>query len=92
MSLIDDSEILHLYSRLINESAHRLIKWAPGHDPKPTMPSLALNSGVVFAYTDSGAVPGGADYTTVVIIHGHTFHNGKPICFCSVTSISIYLV
>ncbi|KAJ7867001.1 hypothetical protein B0H14DRAFT_2504229 [Mycena olivaceomarginata] len=40
------------------------------------MPSLALNSGVVFAYTDSGAVPGSADYTTVVIIHGHTFHNG----------------
>ncbi|KAJ7342600.1 Alpha/Beta hydrolase protein [Mycena albidolilacea] len=40
------------------------------------MPSLTLNNGVVFGYTDSGAVTGGADYTTVVIIHGHTFHSG----------------
>ncbi|KAF7331111.1 AB hydrolase-1 domain-containing protein [Mycena venus] len=39
------------------------------------MPSLTLKSGVVFGYTDSGAVTGG-DYTTLVIIHGHTFHSG----------------
>ncbi|KAF8156260.1 hypothetical protein K438DRAFT_2075673 [Mycena galopus ATCC 62051] len=40
------------------------------------MPSLVLKNGVVFGYTDSGAVVGGENYTTVVIIHGHTFHNG----------------
>ncbi|KAJ6544334.1 Alpha/Beta hydrolase protein [Mycena capillaripes] len=40
------------------------------------MPSLTLKSGVVFFYTDSGAVAGGGDYTTLVIIHGHTFHSG----------------
>ncbi|KAJ7039386.1 Alpha/Beta hydrolase protein [Mycena alexandri] len=39
------------------------------------MPSLALQNGVVFFYTDTGAVTTG-DYTTVVIIHGHTFHSG----------------
>ncbi|KAJ6506415.1 Alpha/Beta hydrolase protein [Mycena vitilis] len=38
------------------------------------MPSLTLDNGVQFAYTDSGAVEG--DYTTCVVIHGHTFHNG----------------
>ncbi|KAF7354618.1 AB hydrolase-1 domain-containing protein [Mycena sanguinolenta] len=40
------------------------------------MPSLVLKNGVVFAYTDSGAVAGGSSYTTLVIIHGHTFHSG----------------
>ncbi|KAJ6579633.1 Alpha/Beta hydrolase protein [Mycena vulgaris] len=40
------------------------------------MPSLTLNSGVEFFYTDSGAVATGGDYTTLVIIHGHTFHSG----------------
>ncbi|KAK7053745.1 AB hydrolase-1 domain-containing protein [Favolaschia claudopus] len=40
------------------------------------MPSLALESGVVFAYTDSGALTDYTCYKTVVIIHGHTFHNG----------------
>ncbi|KAJ6483805.1 Alpha/Beta hydrolase protein, partial [Mycena vitilis] len=40
------------------------------------MPSLTLKSGVVFFYTDSGAVPSCSDYKTLVIIHGHTFHSG----------------
>ncbi|KAJ7916277.1 hypothetical protein B0H13DRAFT_2323552 [Mycena leptocephala] len=40
------------------------------------MPSFTLESGVVFSYTDSGAVTSGGDYTTLVIIHGHTFHSG----------------
>ncbi|KAJ7851351.1 hypothetical protein B0H13DRAFT_2360190 [Mycena leptocephala] len=40
------------------------------------MPSLTLESGVVFGSTDSGAVTGGGDYTTLVIIQGHTFHSG----------------
>ncbi|KAJ7165654.1 Alpha/Beta hydrolase protein [Mycena crocata] len=40
------------------------------------MPSLALKSGVKFFYTDSGAVTSGDLYTTIVIIHGHTFHAG----------------
>jgi len=31
---------------------------------------------VVFGFTDSGSVTGGGDYTTLVIIHGHTFHSG----------------
>ncbi|KAJ6615472.1 Alpha/Beta hydrolase protein [Mycena sp. CBHHK59/15] len=39
------------------------------------MPSLTLESGVEFFYTDSGAVAN-ADYITLVIIHGHTFHSG----------------
>ncbi|KAJ7029297.1 Alpha/Beta hydrolase protein [Mycena alexandri] len=39
------------------------------------MPSLTLQNGVVFFYTDTGDVTGG-DYTTVIIIHGHTFHSG----------------
>ncbi|KAJ7174608.1 Alpha/Beta hydrolase protein [Mycena filopes] len=38
------------------------------------MPSLTLENGVTFAYTDSGALEG--DYTTFLIIHGHTFHSG----------------
>ncbi|KAJ7211582.1 Alpha/Beta hydrolase protein [Mycena pura] len=40
------------------------------------MPSLTLDSGVVFFYTDSGAVASDEAYTTLVIIHGHTFHSG----------------
>ncbi|KAJ7196933.1 Alpha/Beta hydrolase protein [Mycena pura] len=40
------------------------------------MPTLTLNSGVEFFYTDSGVPLGGDDYTTLVIIHGHTFHSG----------------
>ncbi|KAJ6615456.1 Alpha/Beta hydrolase protein [Mycena sp. CBHHK59/15] len=40
------------------------------------MPSLALKSGVEFFYTDSGAVTGVPGYTTLLIIHGHTFHSG----------------
>ncbi|KAJ7166043.1 hypothetical protein C8R46DRAFT_1275588 [Mycena filopes] len=40
------------------------------------MPSLTLPNGVTFAYTDSGALDG--DYTTFLIIHGHTFHSGAP--------------
>ncbi|KAJ7740578.1 hypothetical protein B0H16DRAFT_1566845 [Mycena metata] len=44
------------------------------------MPSLTLQNGVVFFYTDTGAVPTG-DYTTVVIIHGHTFHSGTAAMF-----------
>jgi hypothetical protein len=41
------------------------------------MPSLVLENGVVFGYTDSGVVSAGdVDYTTLVIIHGHTFHSG----------------
>jgi hypothetical protein len=47
------------------------------HRGKSAMPSLTLESGVVFGYTDSGAVTGGGDYTTLVIIHGHTFHSGE---------------
>ncbi|KAJ7239193.1 hypothetical protein B0H12DRAFT_1190045 [Mycena haematopus] len=39
------------------------------------MPSLVLESGVTFGYTDTGAVTG-REYTTLVIIHGHTFHSG----------------
>lgn len=39
------------------------------------MPSLSLSTGVQFFYTDSGAVDGG-EYTTVVIIHGYSFHSG----------------
>ncbi|KAJ7683526.1 hypothetical protein B0H17DRAFT_941730 [Mycena rosella] len=39
------------------------------------MPSLTLNSGVEFFYTDSGVITAG-DYITLVIIHGHTFHSG----------------
>ncbi|KAF7376910.1 AB hydrolase-1 domain-containing protein [Mycena sanguinolenta] len=40
------------------------------------MPTLVLKNGVAFAYTDTGALPGGKKYTTLVIIHGHTFHSG----------------
>ncbi|KAJ7124487.1 hypothetical protein C8R44DRAFT_703962 [Mycena epipterygia] len=41
------------------------------------MPSLTLQSGVKFFYTDSGAISDDSDeYATLVIIHGHTFHSG----------------
>ncbi|KAJ7499883.1 Alpha/Beta hydrolase protein [Mycena latifolia] len=40
------------------------------------MPSFTLKSGVKFFYTDSGALTTGGNYTTLVIIHGHTFHSG----------------
>ncbi|KAJ7893943.1 hypothetical protein B0H14DRAFT_3662057, partial [Mycena olivaceomarginata] len=32
--------------------------------------------GVKFFYTDSGSTVHGQDYTTVVIVHGHSFHSG----------------
>ncbi|KAJ6483974.1 Alpha/Beta hydrolase protein [Mycena sanguinolenta] len=40
------------------------------------MPTLVLKNGVAFGYTDTGALPGGREYTTLVIIHGHTYHSG----------------
>ncbi|KAK7053764.1 AB hydrolase-1 domain-containing protein [Favolaschia claudopus] len=40
------------------------------------MPSLTLQNGVVFGYTDSGALTESTSYKTLVFIHGHTFHNG----------------
>ncbi|KAF7317637.1 AB hydrolase-1 domain-containing protein [Mycena kentingensis (nom. inval.)] len=41
------------------------------------LPSLTLeNSSVQFTYTDSGPVVNDGAYTTLVIIHGHTFHAG----------------
>ncbi|KAJ7066896.1 Alpha/Beta hydrolase protein [Mycena belliarum] len=40
------------------------------------MPSFTLHSGVEFFYTDSGNAIVGDNYTTFVIIHGHTFHSG----------------
>jgi pimeloyl-ACP methyl ester carboxylesterase len=44
------------------------------------MPSHTLKSGVEFFFTDSGAIAN-IDYTTLVIIHGHTFHSGKALAF-----------
>lgn len=35
---------------------------------------------IEFAYRDSGAPPNKADYFTVVVFHGHTFHSGEHIC------------
>lgn len=35
------------------------------------------DNGTRLAYLDSGAPPT-ADYTTIVIVHGHTFHARKP--------------
>ncbi|KAJ7508120.1 hypothetical protein B0H11DRAFT_1966695 [Mycena galericulata] len=40
------------------------------------MPHLLLNNGVKFFYTDSGSTVHGQDYTTVVVVHGHSFHSG----------------
>ncbi|KAJ7618527.1 hypothetical protein FB45DRAFT_931848 [Roridomyces roridus] len=40
------------------------------------MPTLTLPSGVEFFYTDSGTPDNASDYTTLLIIHGHTFHSG----------------
>ncbi|KAF7331333.1 AB hydrolase-1 domain-containing protein [Mycena kentingensis (nom. inval.)] len=42
----------------------------------PNMPSYTLDSGITFTYTDSGAVRSNKAYTTLVFIHGHTFHAG----------------
>lgn len=39
------------------------------------MPTLTVRKDVEFHYTDSGPIPN-TPYTTVIIIHGHTFHNG----------------
>ncbi|KAJ7213248.1 hypothetical protein C8J57DRAFT_1256057 [Mycena rebaudengoi] len=39
------------------------------------MPTLTLKSGVQFFYTDSGTVTA-KDYTTLILIHGHTYHAG----------------
>lgn len=38
------------------------------------MPTLAATKDVSFFYTDSGAPPS-ATYTTIVLIHGHTWHS-----------------
>ncbi|KAF8197026.1 Alpha/Beta hydrolase protein [Pholiota molesta] len=41
------------------------------------MKHTKITEDIEFAYHDSGAPPGKADdYTTVVIIHGHTYHSG----------------
>ena len=37
--------------------------------------------GTEFAYIDSGAPSGSTDYSTVVIVHGHTYHARKFIDF-----------
>ncbi|EJD54434.1 alpha/beta-hydrolase [Auricularia subglabra TFB-10046 SS5] len=37
------------------------------------MPTVALDSGAVFAYVDSGAPPNQSDYATIVILHGLGF-------------------
>ncbi|KAJ7062776.1 Alpha/Beta hydrolase protein [Mycena amicta] len=42
----------------------------------PPMLSFTLESGVTFTYTDSGPIGHNDAYTTLVIIHGHTFHAG----------------
>lgn len=45
---------------------------------------MKVTDDVEFAYLDSGAPPGkGDDYTTIIIIHGHTYHSGP---FVSLTS------
>ncbi|KAF9484527.1 alpha/beta-hydrolase [Pholiota conissans] len=40
------------------------------------MQSIKVTNDIEFAYMDSGAPPNKADYTTIVIIHGHTYHSG----------------
>ena len=63
---------------LRRRSAHKLLKSASlALQDKLTMPTLVLKNGVAFGYTDTGALPGGQEYTTLVIIHGHTYHSGK---------------
>ena len=39
------------------------------------------DKGTEFAYIDSGAPSGSTDYSTVVIVHGHTYHARKFIDF-----------
>lgn len=42
-----------------------------------SMKHMKVTDAIEFAYHDSGAPPGKADdYTTIVIIHGHTYHSG----------------
>lgn len=45
------------------------------------MPNLTVEGNIDFYYTDSGAVPA-TTYTTLLILHGHSFHSG----------ISFYLI
>lgn len=41
------------------------------------MQKLKVTDSIEFAYADSGAPSTGEDYTTFILIHGHTYHSGK---------------
>lgn len=58
------------------------------------MPSLSVGNDIVLNYIDSGAIEN-VEYTTFVIIHGHTFHTGvfkKLIPFASSKSLRVICV
>jgi alpha-beta hydrolase superfamily lysophospholipase len=49
-----------------------------------SMKYMKVTDDIEFAYHDSGAPPGKADdYTTIVIIHGYTYHSGASLFFTS---------
>jgi len=51
------------------------------------MPSLKLrNPKVEFSYLDSGD-PNSTIYTTIVLVHGHTFHSGTKVLLCPIISL-----
>ena len=39
------------------------------------MPTLSVGNDIVFHYTDSGPIEK-TEYSTLVLVHGHTFHTG----------------
>ena len=48
------------------------------------------DKGTEIAYIDSGALPGLTNYSTMVIVHGYTYHASKlacptPIVECGIT-------
>ncbi|KAF8898011.1 hypothetical protein CPB84DRAFT_1681629 [Gymnopilus junonius] len=53
------------------------------------MPSLTVRDNICFHYTDSGP-PNKPNYSSLFIIHGHTFHSDTPR-MTSVASNSLYL-
>ncbi|KAF8215076.1 hypothetical protein K438DRAFT_1955069 [Mycena galopus ATCC 62051] len=42
------------------------------------MPTVSIpDKGIEFFFTDSGAPGNALDYTTLILVHGHTYHGGK---------------
>ena len=52
------------------------------------MQTIKVTENIEFAYQDSGAPSNKDDYTTIVFIHGHTYHSGTCTTYAYSLSLS----